>query len=1071
MDIPDRRGRKPAGAERSDVQFGSPAAEGVPTRDFLEMLCEIQRRNREPGVTSAISLPGASVQARANCIEFLPQTGDNYAVILARVTGMAKLSPARLQNSKPPSPLSARILAGLQEHRTSFLYLLFGAGSEVALYVGVKSRGEKAASEARTAFNSLKTCLKAVYPDIRRKPLESAEEYTHVLDRLKKLPIASSLVGNPSYDSSARPDESAADRLIRALAKGEYCFFVEAEPVPRPSVLDSLRGLTATIAEVHRYVKQTSSAATTSVSQQSHEQVDRVAQYCERLLEVGHEKLEAGLGEGMWRSSATLLTRDEEQREWAGALLRSVFAGRESQPQPIEVHFHQSSQLAAAAVATLRSPVVQATQPGILDLGTNPLQTALCSSDLGLLVELPRKEAAGFRVTIPRDFALDVDEKRGRQVQIGKVLGPYGPTSRTFNIQLDDLTRHVMVAGVTGSGKTNTNLHILNQLWGTYRIPFLVIEPAKAQYRNLLGAERFTELQVFAPGYRQVAPLRLNPFEFPPGVDPQAHIAHLYTVFNAAFILYAPMPYVLERALYEVYEDRGWDLGAGKHPEENPETGDVHFLAFPTLSDLYQKIGEVVDRLGYDQRIRMDVTAGLQARVDSLRVGQKGQTFDCRRSVPFDAILSKPTILELAHLGSDDERAFFMGLLLMRLYETLTLAGESPGLKHVTLIEEAHRLLTKTATDVDAETANTKGQAVGTFCNILAEIRAYGEGVIVADQIPSKLASDVLKNTNLKIMHRIVASDDRELMGGTMNLLGQQKMAVTALPRGQAAVFAEGSETPSLVAVPLFPSVAAASDADVHAVNEAFYGACPEVRHPMPGCAHCGSVCRYAAWAKRLAMQPEALAAVWGYAISSLDGSLRTDAWETLKRRLLPDTTAPTLKGETRRDLMWCVLTTASDRAFWKLCERGITLVDLESLATCFSTLADADRSMDAAARDSAATECRSRIAALLKRPFGPLRGCGQCVRPCVYEPLGRFLATRPGAIGEVRTAFEAADLPQSVSGYCRNAAAQVLFTAGERLVEELAICFFAHVAEHVGSRDPVANIRQVFKKSKVAPE
>ena len=164
-------------------------------------------------------------------------------------------------------------------------------------------------------------------------------------------------------------------------------------------------------------------------------------------------------------------------------------------------------------------------------------------------------------------------------------------------------------------------------------------------------------------------------------------------------------------------------------------------------------------------------------------------------------------------------------------------------------------------------------------------------------------------------------------------------------------------------------------------------------------------------------------------------------------------------------------MTTASDRAFWKLRERGITLVDLELLTTCFSDLADAARSKDAAAHDSAATECRTRIAAILKRPVGPLRGCGQCVRPCVYEPLGRFLATRPGAIGEVRTAFEAADVSQSVSGYCRNAAAQVLFTADARVVEELAICFFAHVAEHVGSRDPVTNIGQVFKKSKVAPE
>ena len=168
---------------------------------------------------------------------------------------------------------------------------------------------------------------------------------------------------------------------------------------------------------------------------------------------------------------------------------------------------------------------------------------------------------------------------------------------------------------------------------------------------------------------------------------------------------------------------------------------------------------------------------------------------------------------------------------------------------------------------------------------------------------------------------------------------------------------------------------------------------------------------------------------------------------------------------------MWCVLTTASDRAFWKLRERGIALVDVELLATCFSTLVDAARSNNAAA----ARFGRDRMPhadCLAPETIGRSITRVRAVRPALcLRAAGAIPCYRPGAIGEVRTAFEAADVSQSVSGYCRNAAAQVLFTADEHVVEELAICFFAHVAEHVGSRDPVMNIGQVFKKSKVAPE
>src|SRR5262249_52595580 len=130
-------------------------------------------------------------------------------------------------------------------------------------------------------------------------------------------------------------------------------------------------------------------------------------------------------------------------------------------------------------------------------------------------------------------------------------------------------------------------------------------------------------------------------------------------------------------------------------------------------------------------------------------------------------------------------------------------AGTGAGqLRHLLVIEEAHRLLTNVAPRArEEEEANPRGKAVETFTNLLAEIRAYGQGIVVADQIPVKLAPDVIKNTNLKIVHRTVAADDREVLAGAMAMTAHQADTLATFPRGRAAVFSEGDDTPVLVQV------------------------------------------------------------------------------------------------------------------------------------------------------------------------------------------------------------------------------------------------------------------------------
>jgi len=195
------------------------------------------------------------------------------------------------------------------------------------------------------------------------------------------------------------------------------------------------------------------------------------------------------------------------------------------------------------------------------------------------------------------------------------------------------------------------------------------------------------------------------------------------------------------------------------------------------------------------------------ARINQLRSGGgKGLMLASSVGIESSVLFGAPCILELKQIVSDDEKAFIIGLLLIRLYENYEGSSEAYAgrLRHVTLIEEAHRLLRNVSTEQGGEvTANPRGRAIEVFANILSEIRAYGEGFLIAEQIPVKLAPDAIKNTNLKIVHRLVAEDDRKALGSTMNLTESQTRYLSVLRSGEAVAFTEGMRKPVLLSISL----------------------------------------------------------------------------------------------------------------------------------------------------------------------------------------------------------------------------------------------------------------------------
>ncbi len=428
------------------------------------------------------------------------------------------------------------------------------------------------------------------------------------------------------------------------------------------------------------------------------------------------------------------------------------------------------------------------------------VSTPLNTEELSIIMNVPREEVQGITIREAAPFGVNYTRSGDatHQITIGHIVHKREVLSDApFDISQQALRKHGFVCGVTGSGKTNTIMNLLRQSG----VPFMVIEPAKSEYRQLLN--EFPDLRVFTLGNESISPFRLNPFEFIQGVDLLTHIDYLKAVFNAAFPMYASMPYLLEEAIIEVYLDKGWEISTSTNRYFNVNDNEHFHDYLPTLDELLVKVERVVDRKQYAQELSMDLSAALKARLSSLLCGSKGLMLNTQQSTPIDELMCENVVLELRYMGDDDEKTFLMGLIFARLYEYREAQYHaSKELNHITVIEEAHRLLKRVPEYASMESTNTRGKAVETFSNILSEVREYGEGVLIVDQIPTKLTADVVKNTSLKIVHKLLAKDDRDFVGATMNLTHEQNCELPLLRTGNVVVHREDLDKPFLVRVP-----------------------------------------------------------------------------------------------------------------------------------------------------------------------------------------------------------------------------------------------------------------------------
>ena len=531
------------------------------------------------------------------------------------------------------------------------------------------------------------------------------------------------------------------------------------------------------------------------------EQQNSLAMELEHIADKLIKRLRVGLNSGIWEVFVTYATGSDV----SSSILSGALCGELLKADPDAL---PSRNLAYNLPDGLYLYLPKTTGTGDLLKG-NPLVSHVSSEEASLLLSPPLSSVPGFDVRVKPALSLTDCKQDVAAKPIGAVSEHGRKIEKSsFVVSESDIRKHVFVAGLTGSGKTTT----VKQLLASTDVPFLVLESAKREYRRLLADEQFKRrVRVFTVGDSNLAPFRHNPFHVLPGVSALTHIDHLKSIFNASFSLYGPMPYLLEQCLHNIYRQKGWNLTTGKHHTvqiNSIKDSRDHCYIYPTIRDLITEVNQVVKAAGYAGELRDNIRSAIVARMESLAVGAKGFIFNTHEFVDIGRLLERRVVFELESLADDDDKAFFVGLILSLIAEYRQAAArhascrQDESLRHILVIEEAHRLLKHISTERTSEMmGNPKGKAVETFCNIIAEMRSFGQGVVVAEQIPTKIAPDVMKNTNTKIIHRLVSADDQRAIGASLGLPEGDCHYLNQLSTGFALVHKEGMARPIEVCI------------------------------------------------------------------------------------------------------------------------------------------------------------------------------------------------------------------------------------------------------------------------------
>lgn len=514
------------------------------------------------------------------------------------------------------------------------------------------------------------------------------------------------------------------------------------------------------------------------------------------------ERISVCESSGLWAANAYFLSYETDRAiaETGATIFRSIIQGEQSGVEFSAINTWYNDN---PAYLSLSKYVCGLTHPQFVYHNSISEQsmvltptTMLSSKEVAIMMGLPRKSVPGFpvveHITLGKEVVRLSNYENRKSFELGCIFdqGIDMPNNKV-HLDVKSLTQHVFVTGSTGCGKSETVYKLIDSVRKA-NTKFLIIEPAKGEYKNVFGTEH-----IFGTNPLISNLLRINPFRFTKGVHVLEHADRLIEIFNVCWPMYAAMPAVLKEAVLNSYEDCGWDLikSKNKYSEE----------IFPTFSDLIWELETVIEASSYSEEVKSNYKGSLVTRVKSLANGINGEIFS-GKEIGDDILFDENVIVDLSRIGSQETKALIMGVLIMRLNEYRANSGieANSELRHVTILEEAHNILKRCSQEQSMEGSNVAGKSVEMISNAIAEMRTYGEGFIIVDQSPGAVDISAIRNTNTKIIMRLPEESDRKISGKSAAMKDNQIDEIAKLPTGVAVVYQNDWEEPVLCHINMY---------------------------------------------------------------------------------------------------------------------------------------------------------------------------------------------------------------------------------------------------------------------------
>ena len=496
---------------------------------------------------------------------------------------------------------------------------------------------------------------------------------------------------------------------------------------------------------------------------------------------------------GMWNVAGYFISDDMSASEIAASNYRSLMNGEKSNCEVSAINSWRSNDTdiqgkftdLTTYLSRFMHPQFYFGGEGTYGVLTDA-STTISGKELGLHLGLPRTTVPGLPVIEHAEFGKEVYKyqlynkteslRPEDRMTLGKVFDLGQITKKVVELNNKSLNMHTFITGSTGSGKSNTVYQMLVELHQD-KIPFLVIEPAKGEYKDVFG--NWDDVNVYSTNPNISQLININPFKFPESIHVLEHVDGLVEIFSVCWPMYDAMPAFFKDAILKSYEAVGWDLGSSTFYGDIPEYPDFEVLA--------EQLDELIGNSDYASDIKSNYRGALITRVKSLTVGLNKFIFT-NEQTPYEKLFDENCILDISRVKSAETKALIMGLMVYILneYRSDNKTENNRGCSHITVLEEAHNLLKNTSGGGQSELI---GKSVEMLTNTIAEIRTYGEGFVIVDQSPSSVDIAAIKNTNTKIVLRTPEANDREAVGRSMGLTAEQVNEIAKLPSGVAVVY------------------------------------------------------------------------------------------------------------------------------------------------------------------------------------------------------------------------------------------------------------------------------------------